>query len=201
MTFFDGLVIPGSGPGGKVLWPDVITVHHPDYYQASGDPPPPADWDDPTPIPFLTAAGDFLIALGGPKEWVEAAFKILGLALKNEGIGAKTSSGYGRMEFVEAAVASSASPAAAAVPQALQKRELLHAAPKAGYFRGTVVDLFAEGRLAKINPAEGGQAVKAHISQVKPAGGRLLIGQVVEYRLGIYKGEEQAQDVSILLEP
>ena len=99
------------------------------------------------------------------------------------------------------AVASSASPAAAAVPLALQKRELLHAHPKAGYFRGTVVELFAEGRLAKINPSEAGHAVKAHISQVKPAGGRLLIGQVVEYRLGIYKGEEQAQDVSILLEP
>jgi len=39
----------------------------------------------------------FLVALDGPDEWVEAAFQILGLALAEEGIGAKTNSGYGRM--------------------------------------------------------------------------------------------------------
>ena len=33
ITFFDALYIPGSGHKGQVLYPDVITVHHPKYYQ------------------------------------------------------------------------------------------------------------------------------------------------------------------------
>ncbi len=95
VTFFDALYIPRSGKRGKPLWPDIITVHHPDYYSEGNN--PPADWDSPTPIPFLTATGKYLIALAGPDEWVETAFEILGLALAQEGIGAKTNSGYGRM--------------------------------------------------------------------------------------------------------
>jgi CRISPR-associated protein Cmr6 len=94
VTFFDALCVPGSGHQGQALYPDVITVHHPDYYQ--GD-QAPADWDNPTPIPFLSATGDYLLALGGDPQWVEAAYKILALALSEEGVGAKTSSGYGRM--------------------------------------------------------------------------------------------------------
>ena len=72
----------------------MITVHHPDYYQ--GD-QAPADWDNPTPVPFLSATGVYLLALAGDPQWVEAAYKILALALCEEGVGAKTSSGYGRM--------------------------------------------------------------------------------------------------------
>ncbi|NUM45121.1 MAG: type III-B CRISPR module RAMP protein Cmr6 [Anaerolineales bacterium] len=98
VTFFDALYVPETGHKGKALWPDIITVHHPDYYQGKKD-APPADWDSPTPIPFLSATGNFLIALAGPDKWVEKAFEILDLGLKEEGIGAKTSSGYGRMSF------------------------------------------------------------------------------------------------------
>lgn len=98
VTFFDALYVPNSGRknGGKAqaLWPDVITVHHPKYYQ--GD-QPPADWDSPTPVPFLSATGTYLLAIGGPADWVEKAFEILACALAKEGVGAKTSSGYGRM--------------------------------------------------------------------------------------------------------
>jgi len=97
VTFFDALYVPGSGHDGNALYPDVMTVHHPDYYQR-GD-RPPADWDSPTPIPFPSATGSYLIALAGPAEWVTAAFDILALALAEVGIGAKTSSGYGRMVF------------------------------------------------------------------------------------------------------
>lgn len=96
VTFFDALYVPGSGPRGKPLWPDVITVHHPNYYQGNE---PPADWDSPTPVSFLTATGEYLLAIGGPADWVEKAYEILALALNEEGIGAKTSSGYGRMEI------------------------------------------------------------------------------------------------------
>lgn len=97
VIFFDALYVPGSGHGGKALHPDVITVHHPDYYQRGDQ--PPADWDSPTPIPFPSATGSYLIALAGPAEWITAALDILALALAEVGIGAKTSSGYGRLVF------------------------------------------------------------------------------------------------------
>jgi len=100
VTFFDALYMPGSGHQGRALWPDIITVHHPDYYQGKNN-APPADWDSPTPINFLTATGTYLIALAGPDAWVQAAFSILEKALASEGIGAKTNSGYGRMRFVK----------------------------------------------------------------------------------------------------
>jgi CRISPR-associated protein Cmr6 len=95
VTFFDALYIPRSAKRDRPLALDVITVHHPEYYR--GERLPPADWDNPTPVPFLSATGSYLVALHGPDSWVEAAFEILTLALAEEGIGAKTSSGYGRM--------------------------------------------------------------------------------------------------------
>jgi CRISPR-associated protein Cmr6 len=103
ITFFDALYVPGTGFNRQPLYPDVITMHHPDYYQQGSA--PPADWDSPTPVPFLSATGRYLIALAGPDErpvwdpWVGAAFNILRLALAELGAGAKTSSGYGRMEL------------------------------------------------------------------------------------------------------
>ncbi|NTU79612.1 MAG: type III-B CRISPR module RAMP protein Cmr6 [Chloroflexales bacterium] len=103
ITFFDALYVAESGhknDQGKhqALWPDVITVHHPGYYQGKGA---PADWDSPTPIPFLSATGSYLVALSGSERWLDATFDILGHALRELGIGAKTSSGYGRMELEE----------------------------------------------------------------------------------------------------
>lgn len=98
VVFFDALYIPDIGPNQKPpLWADVMTPHHMNYY--AGKDEPPADWDSPTPVPFLTAQGKFLVALAGPEAWVDAALTILDLALENEGIGAKTSSGYGRMSL------------------------------------------------------------------------------------------------------
>lgn len=98
ITFFDALYIPGSGHNEQALYPDIITVHHQEYYNTGND-SAPADWDSPNPIPFLSATGSYLIALAAPDlpEWVQSAFDILEQALKEMGIGAKTSSGYGRM--------------------------------------------------------------------------------------------------------
>jgi CRISPR-associated protein Cmr6 len=103
ITFFDALYIPGSGHKRQVLYPDVITVHHQQYYQEEKN-VSPSDWDSPNPVPFLSATGKYLIALAAPDlgkdtEWIKKTFEILGLALKEMGIGAKTSSGYGRMEL------------------------------------------------------------------------------------------------------
>lgn len=117
ITFFDALYIPGSARQNSPaqsnsqpdcpLRPDIITVHHPGYYQerkdAKGKRVPPADWDSPTPIPFLSATGSYLIALAAPDlndtTWIEKTFDLLSEALLILGIGAKTSSGYGRMEY------------------------------------------------------------------------------------------------------
>ena len=100
VVFHDALYVPRSA-SGQPLRRDVITVHHPDYYQNKRD-AAPADWDDPNPVPFLSATGEYLIALSaipGCEIWLERAWEILKLAVEQEGIGAKTSSGYGRMKL------------------------------------------------------------------------------------------------------
>lgn len=123
VTFFDALYVPGSGYRAtrrnnwtQPLLPDVLTVHHPKYYQQ--DPPevPPADWDSPTPISFVSATGSFLVALTGPQAWVDTAWNILARALDTLGIGGKTSAGYGRMDLERSdgpATQSAAAPASA----------------------------------------------------------------------------------------
>lgn len=94
VTFHDALWIPEGEELPLDL--DVMTVHHPEYYR--GDDVPPADWDSPNPVAFITARGRYLLAVTGPdKEWTKAAMDILTEALQNDGIGAKTAAGYGRM--------------------------------------------------------------------------------------------------------
>lgn len=114
VTFFDALYVPGSGckihgtNEAKALWFDVMTVHHPSYYKEErnnqGHILPPADWDDPSLVPFISATGIYLIALAAPEgceAWRDVAFQILEKALEAEGVGAKTSSGYGRMTMID----------------------------------------------------------------------------------------------------
>lgn len=111
-TFYDALLIPnGLLPQGEQhsgddfpLKMDVITVHHQDYYQGKTDANnnlfAPADWDSPVPVPFISATGSYLLAFSCPadadKKWLEVVGQILTNALREEGVGAKTSSGYGR---------------------------------------------------------------------------------------------------------
>jgi len=84
-------------PGEKGLVPDVITPHHRDYY--SGKPgAAPSDFDDPNPVSFLSVVGKFRAAVSCQnKDWADFTLKLLKAALKEWGIGGKTSSGYGRM--------------------------------------------------------------------------------------------------------
>lgn len=91
VVFHDALPISAR------LHSDIITVHHPKYYQGEKD-APPADWDSPIPVSFLAVTGSFRIALTGPEAWRRAAFEILTLALAEEGLGGKTSSGYGKIK-------------------------------------------------------------------------------------------------------
>lgn len=104
VTFYDALYIPNTGFPDKnnirrPLYTDVMTTHHENYYgekKENNQLLPPADWDSPNPVPFISATGEFLFALSGPNDWVELTFEILSYALEYEGVGAKTSSGYGR---------------------------------------------------------------------------------------------------------
>jgi CRISPR-associated protein Cmr6 len=104
VTFHDALPAPAKfelRTGQRIetgvrVHPDVMTPHHTEYYQQNKG--VPADWDSPTPVPFVSASGTFLLAVSGPPGWREVALQILGLALEREGIGGKTASGYGRLE-------------------------------------------------------------------------------------------------------
>jgi CRISPR-associated protein Cmr6 len=108
ITFHDALIIPDTE---YPLHADVMTVHHGDYYgdkkDEHGNLSPPADWDSPIPIPFISASGNYLLAISsieGAEKWIEFVFLILCQALREEGVGAKTSSGYGRATLTELAL-------------------------------------------------------------------------------------------------
>jgi CRISPR type III-B/RAMP module RAMP protein Cmr6 len=79
---------------------DVMTVHHTAYYGGGAE--APLDWDEPIPVSFLTARGCYKVALSGPREWVARAGEWLEIGLEDEGIGAKTQAGYGRMTLKRA---------------------------------------------------------------------------------------------------
>lgn len=99
VTYHDAWYVPGTPRDrpDRPLALDVITVHHPDYYQKRGA-VAPTDFDDPVPTAFLSARGDYLVAVLGPtQEWAQLAQDLLERALADWGIGGKTSSGYGRL--------------------------------------------------------------------------------------------------------
>lgn len=99
ITFHDAWFVPDSERVPLKL--DVMTPHHLEWLDGSG---PPTDFDNPTPVPFLSVAGAFRIAVTwwGPKRaeannWTELAHSLLKEALAEWGIGGKTTSGYGRL--------------------------------------------------------------------------------------------------------
>lgn len=85
-------------------WPrlelDILTPHYSPYYSNENE--PPADWHDPTPVPFLTVAAgtSFLFAFGSrnpdrKEEDLDHVVKLLRSALGELGLGGKTAAGYG----------------------------------------------------------------------------------------------------------
>jgi CRISPR-associated protein Cmr6 len=98
IIFFDA--IPVSRPRFKL---DVMTSHFQNYYQGND---PPADWQDPNPIYFLTVQDtQFLFAVAARREegeqYVDTALGWLKKGLAELGIGAKTAAGYGYFEEVK----------------------------------------------------------------------------------------------------
>lgn len=104
IVFHDAWYVPDSETEPLKL--DVMTPHHPDYNRDPSDPKfcAPTDFDNPTPIPFLSVKGNFHIAVSwhGPEhdesqKWAELALSLLRDTLFEWGVGGKTSSGYGRL--------------------------------------------------------------------------------------------------------
>jgi len=74
---------------------DIMNPHYPDYYTEGKS---PADWQNPIPVKFLTVDKDtrFQFYLASTEQHLlNKAKNLLEEALKNYGIGAKTSLGYG----------------------------------------------------------------------------------------------------------
>jgi len=94
VIFFDAYPV-----GNINLKIDITNPHYPRYY--SGE-LPPADWQSPTPIKFLTIEKtmfQFYLGCKKDKDLLRKALCWLKKALGNSGIGAKTSLGYGYFEI------------------------------------------------------------------------------------------------------
>ncbi len=101
LIFHDALYVPGSAPGDRPLAADVLTVHQKQYYDNEGR-RSPADYHDPVPVPFLTVRPGvkLLVALSASNDVSDSlglCIDLMGSAMKEWGIGGKTSLGYGRM--------------------------------------------------------------------------------------------------------
>ena len=92
LIFHDAWWIPNDR--SKPYAQEVITVHHPNYYKEKGK-VDATDLDSPNPNVQVAARGSFLFLIEGQKTWANWAMTLLVEALKTEGIGAKTFSGYG----------------------------------------------------------------------------------------------------------
>lgn len=101
VTFHDALYVPGSAADTKSaadypFAPDVLTVHHKEYYNTRGA-NFPNDYDSPNPVSFLTVRPGcrLQLVISGPNGWADLAARLLADALTQWGIGAKTAAGYG----------------------------------------------------------------------------------------------------------
>jgi CRISPR-associated protein Cmr6 len=124
IRFHDAWIDPESLKQ-KPLRKDIMTPHHGDYYSGTmirtGDndeeiPAAPTDFDKPNPVSFLSVTGKFYIAVScddldpqNGQQWADFAFEMLENALKEWGIGGKTSAGYGRMTIAGKTVGGSGS--------------------------------------------------------------------------------------------
>jgi CRISPR-associated protein Cmr6 len=112
IVFHDAWIVPDSLGGALVR--DVMTPHHGNYYAKengdNGQMCAPTDFDDPTPVTFLSVRGNFEIhvicnAVGSQEEkdrWEEIALELLKRAIEDWGAGGKTNSGYGtgKLDYV-----------------------------------------------------------------------------------------------------
>lgn len=99
VIFHDAWWVPGSTNSPFVR--EIDTVHHPEYYRTKGG-TDATDFDSPTPNPQIAVRGGFLFAVEAPAGWGAYALQLLVEALKTEGCGGRTGSGYGYFESDDA---------------------------------------------------------------------------------------------------
>jgi len=92
VSFHDAWWVPGSAE--RPLVEEIVTTHHLEYYGSEGR-TPATDFDSPIPNAQIAVQGHFLFVLEGPLGWLELAEKMLIATLGQQGIGAKTRTGYG----------------------------------------------------------------------------------------------------------
>ncbi len=92
LIFHDAWWIPEDGK--KPFVPEVVTVHHQEYYGKEGK-QAATDFDSPIPAPQIAVQGSFYFVIQGEPAWTKLAVRLLEQGLAERGIGAKTSSGYG----------------------------------------------------------------------------------------------------------
>ncbi len=103
IRFEDAWMDPESlEPADQGLLKDVMTPHHQKWQ--TDENVAPTDFDSPVPVPFLSVAGRFHLAVcwQGPEHdqaeaWTKRAMDLLRAALAEWCVGGKTSSGYGRL--------------------------------------------------------------------------------------------------------
>ena len=185
LLFHDAWIVPESVGQGCLLL-DVMTPHHADWQAKSA---PPTDFDSPSPIPFLSVAGTFRIAISwaGPRahpqgeNWTNLAFTLLKEALREWGVGSKTSSGYGRLvpiqELTGKVVQGPAVAAAPAPPQRTpaflrgERITVTRIADPKGKVKFQAADEFV-GHFASEAPpnVEVGQTIDVWVANVSPQG-------------------------------
>lgn len=125
VTFHDAWWIP-FGKGNTESKPfvlDVVTPHHQEYY--NGGKAEPSDKDSPIPNHQLAVKGSFLFVIEGEPEHVALCQTMLTCALSDNGIGAKTSAGYGYMKANELLLSELQKKAEKRLPpEVLEKRKL-----------------------------------------------------------------------------
>ena len=84
-------------PKQKPFVAEVVTVHHQQYY--SGLTNVADGTESPIPNQQLAVQGGFYFVIEGPEQWASFACDLLTKMLEEQGMGAKTASGYGSFEL------------------------------------------------------------------------------------------------------
>ena len=93
LVWHDGWFIPDNT---KPFVLEVVTVHHQQYY--SGSQSEADEMESPIPNQQIAAQGSFYFVVEAPqgaKDWAKFAVNLLSDMLQQQGMGAKTASGYG----------------------------------------------------------------------------------------------------------
>ncbi len=82
-----------TGGANRPFVEEVVTVHQQKYY--GGELDQALDMENPIPNQQIAIQGGFYFTIQGDEKWVNFAKELLVATLENQGMGAKTSSGYG----------------------------------------------------------------------------------------------------------